>query len=204
MTFAFFAFTLGAALLESAFKDQSMIDLILGRPGKDIASQGQSNPSQGGSGEGVAGTPVSFETGSAKGYVNPFGPGATSGRIDQGKDVGGTGPIKAIGDAVIVKVGGWGWPCEPPGKGVLYKLRSGQYKGRYVYVFEGIHPTVHSGQRVKAGQQIGTLIPGTSCGIETGWANSSGEPLSHSEYSEGVETGSGKAFDKFLERLGFK
>jgi hypothetical protein len=45
MTFAFGAFTLGAALLISAFKDQSLVSLVLGQPGKSIEGQGHSDPS---------------------------------------------------------------------------------------------------------------------------------------------------------------
>lgn len=39
MTFAFGSFTLGAALLFSAIKNQSMISLILGKPGESVAEQ---------------------------------------------------------------------------------------------------------------------------------------------------------------------
>lgn len=53
MTFAFGSFTLGAALLFSAFKNMSMIDLVLGRPGETIASQGEHHPGNESSG-GVA------------------------------------------------------------------------------------------------------------------------------------------------------
>jgi hypothetical protein len=45
MTFAFGSFTLGAALLVSAFKNQSLISLILGQPGTPISAQGNSQPS---------------------------------------------------------------------------------------------------------------------------------------------------------------
>lgn len=43
MTFAFGAFTLGGALLFSAFKNQSLVSLILGKGGESIESQHQSS-----------------------------------------------------------------------------------------------------------------------------------------------------------------
>lgn len=45
MTFAFGSFTLGAALLFSAFKNQSLVSLILGQKGEGISEQGESKPS---------------------------------------------------------------------------------------------------------------------------------------------------------------
>lgn len=44
MTFAFGSFTLGAALLFSAFKNMSLVDLIMGREGESVAAQGESHP----------------------------------------------------------------------------------------------------------------------------------------------------------------
>ena len=131
-----------------------------------------------------------------RGYVYPFGPKTTVGRIDQGQDFGGSGSIRAIGNAVVTKIGAPGWPG---GKGIVYKLLDGPQRGRSVYVYEGVSPSVRVGQRVGAGQVIGQIIPGTSTGIETGWSSSAGVPLSHSSYTEGKETGAGKAFAQFLE-----
>ncbi len=132
------------------------------------------------------------------GYVYPFGPKATVGRIDQGQDFGGTGVIRAIGDARIVRTGAPGWPG---GNGVLYKLLNGSYAGKYIFVYEGIRPSVRAGQTVRAGQSIGTLIPGSETGIEIGFADSSGTPISHAEYTEGKETKGGKMMAAFLEKL---
>jgi hypothetical protein len=213
MTAAYGAFALGAALLYSAFENISLIDVILGRPGHSVSSQGETHPSS----EMVSGeSPAPNEVGgpggvgarstasvpSGHGYVNPL-PSATHGRIDEGVDAGGTGVIRAVGNARIVKVGGWGWPCEPPGSGVLYVLLDGPAKGRHIYVYEGIRPTVRAGQTVSAGATIGTLIPGTSCGIETGWADANGSPLAHDEYTEGAETRFGKSFLAFIRKLGY-
>jgi hypothetical protein len=136
-------------------------------------------------------------------YSYPFGPHATGpNRIDQGVDLGGSGPIFAIGRARILKTES-PWPEYGEGKGILYQLLEGPYKGRVVYVYEGVKASVRKGQVVKAGQQIGTIIPGTSTGIEIGWANpKTGQPTSHGEYSvDGLETRAGKAFGGFLALL---
>lgn len=135
---------------------------------------------------------------SYRGYVYPFQKTATVGRIDQGQDFGGRGSILAIGNAEVVKLGAPGWPG---GNGILYRLLDGPRRGRYVFVNEGVRPSVSVGQRVEAGAVIGHLIPGSSTGIEIGWAKASGEPLSHAEYHEGLETRAGKDMAAFLGSL---
>jgi hypothetical protein len=129
-------------------------------------------------------------------YVSPFLNAAT-GRIDQGVDFTGTGPIMAVGDAEILQTGAPGWP---EGGGVLYRLLSGSRAGQIIFVNEGIQATVHAGQHVSAGEQIGTFIPGGS--IEMGFADASGTPLSHSEYQEGDETVWGRKMADFLASIG--
>jgi murein DD-endopeptidase MepM/ murein hydrolase activator NlpD len=129
-------------------------------------------------------------------YVSPF-LSASTGRIDQGVDFTGTGPIAAVGDAEILATGALGWP---EGGGVLYKLLSGSRAGQIIFVYEGVAATVHVGQHVSAGDQIATFVPGGS--IEMGFADASGVPLSHSEYSEGVETQWGREMASFLTSIG--
>ncbi|MDX6609737.1 MAG: hypothetical protein QOF85_1662 [Solirubrobacterales bacterium] len=129
-------------------------------------------------------------------YVSPF-LSATTGRIDQGVDFTGTGPIAAVGDAEILSTGAPGWP---EGGGVLYKLLSGQRAGQIIFVYEGVDATVHPGQHVSAGDQIATFRPGGS--IEMGFADAAGAPLSHGEYQEGDETQWGKEMAAFLESIG--
>jgi murein DD-endopeptidase MepM/ murein hydrolase activator NlpD len=129
-------------------------------------------------------------------YVSPF-LSATTGRIDQGVDFTGTGPIAAVGDAEILATGAPGWP---EGGGVLYKLTSGRRAGQVIFVYEGIAATVHTGQHVSAGDQIGAFVPGGS--IEMGFADAAGVPLSHAEYSEGIETQWGKEMASFLTSIG--
>lgn len=132
-------------------------------------------------------------------YVFPLGPKATYGRIDQGVDFGGKGPVKAIGKALIVRTGAPGWPGGE--NGILYKLLEGADAGKYVYVNEALKVAVKAGQHVSAGQTIGHLIPGSATGIEMGWADRNGVPISHSEYTEGKETKGGKSFRDFLKPL---
>jgi murein DD-endopeptidase MepM/ murein hydrolase activator NlpD len=135
----------------------------------------------------------------ASSYVNPFAlsTGLVTGRIDQGVDFTGSGPIVAVGDAKVLRVGAPGWPEEG---GVLYQLLDGPLKGETVFVYEGVDATVQAGQTVKAGQQIATFRPGGS--IETGFADAAGTPLSHAEYFEGKVTQSGLEMFSFLQALG--
>ncbi len=84
---------------------------------------------------------------------------------------------------------------------VSYQLTAGKYAGDYVYVAEGITPTVQPGQMVSAGQQIGTF---NGHSIETGFANDSSTDtaLAHSVYSEGADTAAGRAMNQLLTSLG--
>ena len=132
------------------------------------------------------------------GYVSPF-VDAVRGRIDQGVDYVGTGPIRAIGKARILKIGAPGWPG---GGGVLYRLLDGSRAGQVVFVYEGIEPTVHAGDLVMAGEQIGTFVPGSSTGIEIGFADGNGVPLSHANYHEGKATRWGRKMASFLSTIG--
>jgi len=135
----------------------------------------------------------------AANYVSPFSASTSlvTGRIDQGVDFVGTGPIVAIGDAKVLSVGAPGWPEEG---GVLYQLLDGPLKGEVIFVNEGVDATVQPGQNVKAGQQIATFRPGGS--IEIGFADTAGVPLSHSEYFEGKVTQFGLKMMSLLQALG--
>ncbi len=139
---------------------------------------------------------VGYQPGFELEYVSPF-LSATTGRIDQGVDFTGSGPIAAVGDAEILKTGAPGWP---EGGGVLYTLLGGERAGQIIFVYEGVEATVRAGQHVSAGDQIASFVPGGS--IEMGFADASGVPLSHGEYEEGVETESGKEMAAFLTSIG--
>ncbi|MHB8659385.1 MAG: hypothetical protein ACYC91_15820 [Solirubrobacteraceae bacterium] len=138
---------------------------------------------------------------SSAGYANPFAHAQVmASRIDQGVDYGGSGPIDALGAGRIVLVStadsGWG-----NGDGwVSYRLTGGTYAGDYVFVAEGITPTVHRGQLVSAGQQIGTF---NGHSIEIGFALGQGDlALAHSVYHEGGDTAAGRAMNQLLVSLG--
>ena len=136
------------------------------------------------------------------GYVNPFGHAqVNASRIDMGVDYGGSGPIDALGPGRVVLVSstdtGWG-----NGDGwVSYQLTAGRYAGAYVYVAEGITPTVQPGQTVSAGEQLGTF---NGHSIEIGFAadGQTDSALAHSVYLEGADTAAGRAMNQLLVSLG--
>ena len=145
---------------------------------------------------------IAFSPLSGAGYQNPF-VDWVEGRIDQGVDFVGTGPINAIGTARILQVGAPGWPnggAGPAEQGVLYKLLGGPRAGQIIFVYEGITPTVRPGQTVLGGQQIGTFYNGSS--IEIGFADAAGTPLSHAIYHEGMVTPWGRKMASFLHSIG--
>jgi hypothetical protein len=95
-------------------------------------------------------------------FVNPIGRGLRSERVDMGVDYGGHGSLYAMGSGVITSIRNSGWPG---GTFIGLHLDSGQY----MYYAEDIMPHVSIGQRVQAGQLVGTATGGGS-GIEVGWA----------------------------------
>jgi hypothetical protein len=129
-------------------------------------------------------------------YVSPF-LSASEGRTDEGVDFTGVGPIEAIGDAKILRIGAPGWP---EGGGVLYQLLNGPRAGQVIYVYEGVAPTVKAGEHVAAGGQIATFVKGGS--IEIGFADPSGAPLAHGIYREGDVTEWGRVMRAFLDEIG--
>jgi hypothetical protein len=138
---------------------------------------------------------------SSGGYVNPFAHAhVTPSRIDQGVDYSGTGPIDALGPGRVVLVSttntGWG-----NGDGwVSYQLTAGAYTGDYIYIAEGITPTVRQGQAVAAGQQLGNF---NRHSIEIGFALGQGDlALAHSVYHEGADTAAGRVMNQVLLLLG--
>jgi hypothetical protein len=139
---------------------------------------------------------------SAAGYVNPFAHAqVTASRIDQGVDYGGTGEIDALGPGRVVMVSttdtGWG-----NGNGyVSYQLTGGSYTGDYIYVAEGITPTVHAGELLAAGQAIGRF---NGRSIEIGFALGQGDiALANSVYHpDGADTAAGRAMNQLLTSLG--
>jgi hypothetical protein len=113
-------------------------------------------------------TQVQRQAGAA--YRNPFR--AVSGlipeRIDMGADFGGSGPVYALGEAVITNATGSsaGWPG---GGWITYRLTDGPASGLMVYLAEDVTPTVQAGQHVSSSTVIANMYSGGD-GIETGWA----------------------------------
>ncbi len=89
-------------------------------------------------------------------------------RVDMGVDFAGSGPIYALGDAVITNAesdnAGW-----PGGGWITYQLTNGPAAGLVVYVAEDVTPTVQVGQQVTSSTVIAQMYDGGD-GIETGWA----------------------------------
>ena len=142
-------------------------------------------------------------------YLNPFAKATVeAGRIDMGVDYHGRGPIGAIGDATVIGSGGTGWPG---GHFLLYQLRNGEHKGRYIYVAEAVLPVVVPGQNVGAGETVcffaADAAPGVYPGIETGWGTPIvNEPLAVAMGDTGgpghSDSPAGLCFARLLHRLG--
>jgi hypothetical protein len=102
------------------------------------------------------------------GYRNPLRAvsGLTPDRVDQGVDYGGSGPIYAVGDGLVLNTTNRGWPG---GAFITYQLVDGPARGRIVYVAENVIPRVRVGQWVGASTVLGTLVNSYPY-LETGWA----------------------------------
>ena len=78
-------------------------------------------------------------------------------RIDQGVDFSGSGPVYALGDAVVLEAtgadGGW-----PGGGWITYQLTDGPDAGLVVYLAEDVTPTVVTGQHVSPSTVIGEMF----------------------------------------------
>jgi hypothetical protein len=139
----------------------------------------------------AASTPASGTALSA--YANPLRAvtGLVPERVDMGVDFGGTGPVYALGDAVITNATGSssGWPG---GGWITYRLTDGPDAGLVVYLAEDVRPAVSVGQSVTPATVIGTVYSGGE-GIETGWAMADGAS-SESELPEAGGIGGGGPF----------
>lgn len=135
---------------------------------------------------------------SGHGYVNPFHHANISwGRIDEGVDFTGSGPIAAIGDSVVTNImSGW-YKGQPL---VDYKLLNGPKAGQYVYVAEGINGYPSVGTHLTAGQTVANFAHGTvNDSIETGWGAAGGNGTLAGGGSG--ETSAGRSFYGFLKQL---
>jgi hypothetical protein len=135
--------------------------------------------------------------GAVPGYLDPLR--AVSGlvpeRIDEGVDFSGSGPVYALGNAVITFAGqNGGWPG---GGWITYRLTSGPDAGLMVYLAEDVTATVKTGQHVTSSTVIATMFQGGD-GIETGWA----QPTGASAESELPEAGAIGGYGPYPTRIG--
>jgi hypothetical protein len=142
-------------------------------------------------------------------YMNPVRSitGLIPERVDMGADFGGTGPIYAIGDAVVTNAtaSNSGWPG---GGWITYRLMSGPAAGLQVYVAEDVTPTVSVGQTVTSGTVVANMFNG-GAGIETGWAMPNGVSAESELAVAGAISGAGPFptevglnFDALLQAVG--
>jgi len=128
-------------------------------------------------------------------------------RIDMGVDFGGSGPVYAIGDAVITNAdaNNAGWPG---GGWITYRLTDGPAKGLMVYLAEDVKPAVQVGQNVTSSTVIGNMFNG-GAGIETGWARTDASSAESQLAEAGSISGQGPFptevglnFEELLQALG--
>lgn len=139
-------------------------------------------------------TPDYVITNSA-GLTNPIGKGLKRGRIDEGVDFTGSGPLYAMGDGKITEVLGSGWP------GGIY-INLSMTNGQNVYYAENITPMVVVNQTVRAGEQIGHangFYPYIEIGFGTGQPQTA---AASSHYTEGQATSEGQQMAALLTSLG--
>lgn len=128
-------------------------------------------------------------------------------RVDMGADFAGSGPVYAIGKAIITSAAGdnEGWPG---GGWITYEVTAGRARGLQVYVAEDVTPAVQAGEQVTSHTVIGRMYDGGD-GIETGWAMPDGQsaesqlPIAGGVSGEGpFPTEVGLNFDRLLQSLG--
>jgi murein DD-endopeptidase MepM/ murein hydrolase activator NlpD len=128
-------------------------------------------------------------------------------RIDQGVDFEGTGPIYALGDAVITNATAtdYGWPG---GGWITYRLTNGPAAGLTVFLAEDVTPTVSVGDHVTSDTVIAKMYDG-GAGIETGWATADGSTAASQLSEAGGISGDGPFpteigmnFEELLQALG--
>jgi hypothetical protein len=142
-------------------------------------------------------------------YLNPLRAvsGLQAQRIDMGADFGGSGPVYAIGNAVITNATG-NSPGWPGGGWITYQLTDGPAKGLVVFLAEDVTPKVQVGQNVTPNTVIADMYNG-GAGIETGWAMADGSSAESQLPEAGGISGQGpfptavgKNFDDLLLALG--
>jgi hypothetical protein len=150
---------------------------------------------------------VGMTAGAADNYGDPLRAvtGLTPMRVDEGVDYGGSGPIYALGDAVITSTAG-SWPG---GAFISYRLADGPAAGKMVYVAENLVATVSVGQFVTVNTVVGVLRNAYPY-MEIGWAaDQYGDTMAAgagqwtaSDDANSVPTAYGVNFDRLLVSLG--
>ncbi|HMC38092.1 MAG TPA: hypothetical protein VKI19_00425, partial [Acidimicrobiales bacterium] len=120
-----------------------------------------------GSGSNLGQRVVGMATGAAGNYDDPLRDvvGLTPERVDEGVDYGGSGPVYALGDGVVMSTSG-SWP---DGTFISYRLTDGPAAGKMVYVAENVTPVVKVGQTVTVNTVVGVLHDAWP-DMEIGWA----------------------------------
>lgn len=122
-------------------------------------------------------------------------------RVDAGVDYGGSGPVYAIGPAVVESTYNDGWgPANggaSPGGWICYLLTAGPNAGSSVYVAEGVTAAVSDSDRVTDTTVVGYA---NGNGIETGWAASGCGGSALDPYA-GYPTAAGNSFYGVMQSL---
>ena len=138
------------------------------------------------------------------GYANPLRSVSSlyAERIDQGVDYSGYGPVYAAGDGVVLSTANSGWPG---GTFIAYRLTNGPASGDVVYLAEDVQPLVQVGQNVTPTTVLGNMYEGPD-GIETGWADPSGQGSTmawdYNQFNGSNSTAFGANFSQMLASVG--
>jgi len=113
-------------------------------------------------------------------------------------------PVEAICNGVItqeVTAGSIGWPGT---YWITYRLTSGPFINKCIYVSEHLANPLPIGTNVVSGQTIATALPGSPY-TEWGWAAGLGAPsVRYGGHADGSAMPGGQAFARFLRSLGAK
>lgn len=137
------------------------------------------------------------------GYANPFRDigNLSIGRIDEGVDLVGDGPVYALGTGVVTySSSSSGWPG---GGYVAYRLDAGPLAGKYIYVAENFTPAVSVGDHVDVTTVLGTMHSSYPY-IETGFSQAPGDvpqAAAYGHYVEGQPTPEGDSFAQVLRNV---
>jgi murein DD-endopeptidase MepM/ murein hydrolase activator NlpD len=143
--------------------------------------------------------------GSVNGLVNPLQKisNLQKGRVDQGVDYSGSGPVLAMGSGKVLSTTNSGWPG-----GTFIVIKLDKYPDKYVYVAENCQDIkVHYSQHVNAGDELCTLVNAFP-NLEIGWADGTriGEAIAHDVWVGNDDpayfTAYGKNFSQLLQKLG--